>query len=160
MDSHKIISRADRAGVRPQWWRRWAVYACLGDRNTSSIGAWLNSLDRRPPWYCTVSPLLQTNKKTKYFHFRRFFHFLILAAFLNSFIISDLFRLNSPTRPAQSHVICLLTLISELLWRSRHQRVTCCIKPVLRKIVKSSPDVFYQAHQWSPGVPSYRQHVS
>ena len=23
--------------------------ACLGDRNTSSIGAWPNSLDRRPP---------------------------------------------------------------------------------------------------------------
>ena len=33
---------------------------------------------------------------------------LILAAFLNSFIISDLFRLNSPTRPGQPHVICLL----------------------------------------------------
>ena len=37
--------------------------ACLGVRNTSSIGAWPNSLDQRPPWYFIVSPLLQTNRK-------------------------------------------------------------------------------------------------
>ena len=42
-------------------WRGWDDNACLGVRNTSSIGAWPNSLDRRPPWYCIVSPLLQTN---------------------------------------------------------------------------------------------------
>ena len=45
-------------------WRGWDDNACLGVRNTSSIGAWPNSLDRRPPWYCIVSPLLQTNKQT------------------------------------------------------------------------------------------------
>ena len=37
----------------------WDDNTCLGVRN---IGSWPNSLDRRPPWYCTVSPLLQTNK--------------------------------------------------------------------------------------------------
>ena len=42
---------------------RWDDNACLGVRNTCSIGAWPNSLDRRPPWYCTVSLLLQTNKQ-------------------------------------------------------------------------------------------------
>ena len=41
--------------------RGWDDNACLGVRNTSSIGAWPNSLDRRPPWHCIVSPLLQTN---------------------------------------------------------------------------------------------------
>ena len=44
-------------------WRGWDDNACLGVRNTCSIGAWPNSLDRRPPWYCIVSPLLQTNKQ-------------------------------------------------------------------------------------------------
>ncbi len=43
-------------------WRGWDDNACLGVRNTSSIGAWPNSLDRRPLWYCIVSPLLQTNR--------------------------------------------------------------------------------------------------
>ena len=43
-------------------WRGWDDNACLGVRNTSSIRAWPNSLDRRPPWYCIISPLLQTNK--------------------------------------------------------------------------------------------------
>ena len=38
---------------------RWDDNACLGERNTSSIGAWANSLDRRPPKYCIVSPLLK-----------------------------------------------------------------------------------------------------
>ena len=32
-------------------------------RNTSSIGAWPNSLDWRPPKYCIVSPLLKKEKK-------------------------------------------------------------------------------------------------
>jgi hypothetical protein len=41
-------------------WCRWSDNACLGVRNTCSIGAWPNSIDRRPPWYCIVSPLLQT----------------------------------------------------------------------------------------------------
>ena len=43
--------------------RGWDDNACLGVRNTCSIGAWPNSLDRIPPWYCTVSPLLQTRIK-------------------------------------------------------------------------------------------------
>ena len=42
-------------------WRGWDDNACLGARNTCSIGAWSNSLDKRPPWYCIVSPLVQTN---------------------------------------------------------------------------------------------------
>ena len=46
-------------------WRGWDDNACLGVRNTSSIEAWPNSLDGRPPWYCIVSPLLQTNKRPK-----------------------------------------------------------------------------------------------
>jgi hypothetical protein len=46
-------------------WRGWDDNACLGVRNTSSIGALPNSLDRRPLWYCIVSPLLQTNKHVK-----------------------------------------------------------------------------------------------
>ena len=41
----------------------WDDNTCLGVRNTSSIGAWHNSFDWRPPWYCKVSPLLQ-NKHT------------------------------------------------------------------------------------------------
>ena len=36
-------------------WPRWDDNACLGVRNTSSIGAWPNSLDRRLPWYCISS---------------------------------------------------------------------------------------------------------
>ena len=47
MDSHKIIIKT--CG--------WDNNACLGVRNTSSIGAWPNSLDRRPPKYCIVYPL-------------------------------------------------------------------------------------------------------
>ena len=47
MDSHKIIIKM----------RGWDDNACLGVRNTSSIGAWPNSLDRRPPWYCYISKL-------------------------------------------------------------------------------------------------------
>ena len=43
-------------------WHGWDDNTCLGVRNTSSKGAWPNSLDRRPPWYCIVSLLLQTNK--------------------------------------------------------------------------------------------------
>ena len=39
-------------------WRGWDGNTCLGVRNTSSIGAWPNSLDWRPPLYCIVSPLL------------------------------------------------------------------------------------------------------
>ena len=38
-----------------EWWE-WDDNAC-----TLTIGAWHNSLDRRPPWYL-VSPLLKTNK--------------------------------------------------------------------------------------------------
>ena len=45
-------------------WRGWDDNACLGVRNTSIIGAWTNSLDRRLPWYCMVSLLLQTDKQT------------------------------------------------------------------------------------------------
>ena len=44
-------------------WCRWDDNACLGVKNTCSIGAWPNSLDWRPPWYCKVSPLLQKNKQ-------------------------------------------------------------------------------------------------
>ena len=40
----------------------WDDNPCLGVRNTCSIGAWPNSLDRRPPWYFIVSPLLQKTK--------------------------------------------------------------------------------------------------
>ena len=54
MDFHKITIKM----------RGWDDNACLGARNTSSIGAWPNSLDRRLPWYCIVYLLLQTNKKT------------------------------------------------------------------------------------------------
>ena len=43
-------------------WPRWDDNAYLWVRNTNSIRDWPNSHDRRPPWYCTVSPLLQTNK--------------------------------------------------------------------------------------------------
>ena len=64
-----------------------------------------------------------------------------------------MFRL---TRPAQSHVICLLTslftLISELLWRSRHQRVTCCIKPVLKI---SSTRLLMSSTKPNSGVPEF-----
>jgi hypothetical protein len=35
-------------------WRGSDDNTCPGVRNTSSIGAWPNSLDRRPPWYCIV----------------------------------------------------------------------------------------------------------
>ena len=58
MDSHKTIIKI--CG--------WGDIACLGVRNTSSIGAWPNSLDRRPPWYCSVSPYSissVTKNKTK-----------------------------------------------------------------------------------------------
>ena len=55
MDSHKIIIKT----------RGWDDNACLGVRNTSSIGAWHNSLDRRPPWYHIVSPLLQKKKRSE-----------------------------------------------------------------------------------------------
>ena len=41
---------------------RWDDNACLGVRNTSSIEAWPNSLDRRLLWYCISSV---TNKQTK-----------------------------------------------------------------------------------------------
>jgi hypothetical protein len=41
-------------------WHGWDDNPCLGVRNTSSIGAWPNSLDRIPPQYCIVSLLLQT----------------------------------------------------------------------------------------------------
>ena len=44
-------------------WRGWDDNACLGVRNTSSIGAWHNSLDRRLPWYCIVYPLLQNKRR-------------------------------------------------------------------------------------------------
>ena len=47
-------------------WRGWDDNAFLGARNTCSIGAWPNSLDRRPPWYCIVSPLLQTIQTKNY----------------------------------------------------------------------------------------------
>jgi hypothetical protein len=43
----------------------WDDNACLGVRNTSSIGAWHNSLDLRPPWYCILSPLLQRKRKKR-----------------------------------------------------------------------------------------------
>ena len=33
------------------------IMPALEKRNTSSIGAWPNSLDRRPPTYCIVTPL-------------------------------------------------------------------------------------------------------
>ena len=45
-------------------WSGWDDNTCLGVKNTSSIGAWPNSLDRRPPWYWIVSSLLQTKQKT------------------------------------------------------------------------------------------------
>ena len=44
-------------------WHGWDDNTCLADRNTSSIRAWPNSLDRRLPRYCIAPPLLQ--KKTK-----------------------------------------------------------------------------------------------
>jgi hypothetical protein len=69
-----ILSLSCSQYIQTICWRRWDDNACLGVRNTSSIGAWPNSLDRRPPWYCIVSPLLQTNKQIKvrtyYFSFR------------------------------------------------------------------------------------------
>ena len=42
-------------------WHGWDNNACLGVKNTSSIGAWPNSLDWRPPWYFISSI---TNKQT------------------------------------------------------------------------------------------------
>ena len=53
MDSHKTIIKI--CG--------WDDIACLGVRNTSSIGAWPNSLDQRQPWYYIVTPV--TNKQNK-----------------------------------------------------------------------------------------------
>ena len=44
-------------------WRGWDDNACLGVRNTCSLGAWPNSLAWRPLWHSTVSPLLQKNKQ-------------------------------------------------------------------------------------------------
>ena len=41
----------------------WDDNACLGVRNINRIEAWPNSLDQRPPRYCIVSPLLQTNTR-------------------------------------------------------------------------------------------------
>ena len=55
MDSHKFIIKT----------RGWDDNACLGVRNTSSIGAWHNYLDWRPLWYCIVSPLLHKQKTKK-----------------------------------------------------------------------------------------------
>ena len=43
-------------------WRGWDDNACLGVRN-NSIGACPNFLVWSQPWYCIVSPLLQTQKK-------------------------------------------------------------------------------------------------
>ena len=42
-------------------WCGWDDNACVGVRN-NSIGAWPNFLVWSSPWYCRVSPLLQTNK--------------------------------------------------------------------------------------------------
>ena len=53
MDSHKTIIKM--CG--------WDDIVCLGVRNTSSIGAWPNSLDQRQPWYYIVTPF--TNKQNK-----------------------------------------------------------------------------------------------
>ena len=61
----KIIKKRSFSEAQKHW-RGWDDNACLGVRNTSSIGAWHNSLDGRPPWYCIVSPLLQN--KTKFFY--------------------------------------------------------------------------------------------
>ena len=59
MDSHKIIIKT----------RGWDDNACLGVSNISSIGAWPNSIGRRPPWYCiVVSPLL----KKKLINFQKY----------------------------------------------------------------------------------------
>ena len=41
-------------------WHGWDDNACLGVRNTR-IRAWPNFLVWSPPWYCVVSPLLQTH---------------------------------------------------------------------------------------------------
>ena len=41
-------------------WHGWDDNVCLEFRNTCSLGAWPNSLDWRPLWYCIVSPMLQT----------------------------------------------------------------------------------------------------
>ena len=43
-------------------WCGWDDNACLGVRNTCCIGAWPNSFDWRPPWYCVSSV---TNKQTE-----------------------------------------------------------------------------------------------
>ena len=64
-------------------WLGWDDNACLGVRNTSSTGAWPNSLDRRLPWYCIVSPLLQTNKQT---YLRHCLWIIIICCFCFSFI--------------------------------------------------------------------------
>ena len=48
-------------------WRGWDDNACLGVGNTSSIGAWPNSLDRRQQWYCIVSPPLQNTSHADVF---------------------------------------------------------------------------------------------
>ena len=66
----------------------WDDNTCLGVRNTSSIGAWPNSLDRRPPWYFIVSPLLQTKHLIRKVAFRYIWHRLVwrvtfLAIFWN-----------------------------------------------------------------------------
>ena len=47
-------------------WQGWDHNACLGVRNTCSIGDWPNFLDWKPPWYCIVSPVLQTKLKGYY----------------------------------------------------------------------------------------------
>ena len=49
-------------------WRGWDYNACLGVRNSNIIEAWSNSLDRRPPWFCLVSPQLQKTKKNDNWH--------------------------------------------------------------------------------------------
>ena len=43
----------------------WDDNACLGVRYYSSIGAWPNSRERRPPWYCN-SVFSVTNKHKKW----------------------------------------------------------------------------------------------
>ena len=58
----KIIRKRSFSKTQKHW-RGWHDNACLGVRNTSSIGAWHNSLNWRPPWYCIVSPLLQNRKR-------------------------------------------------------------------------------------------------
>ena len=54
-----ILSLSFSQYIQTICWCGWDDNACLGVRNT---WAWPNSLDRRRPWYCIVSPLLQTIK--------------------------------------------------------------------------------------------------